>query len=119
MKTHQTDEGAITAEFAVALPAVIFVLAFVLGASSFGVSQMQLEDCARVALRAVVRGQDRDDILRVAQQNAPDASVRIEQQGNNYTVYVSRPAPGIFGEITGWTLESRVQGTAEKSVGSS
>ncbi|MFW0184082.1 TadE/TadG family type IV pilus assembly protein [Rothia sp. CCM 9418] len=115
MKPSHTEEGAVTAEFAVALPAVIFVLTLVLGASSLGLSQMQLEDCARVALRAVVRGQNHDDIMRVAHQNAPHATIRLEQQGYNYTVHVSRPAPGVLGELTGWVLEAEAQGTAEKA----
>jgi len=41
--------GAVTAEFAVALPAVTAVLALCLGAASTGVAQVKLEESARAA----------------------------------------------------------------------
>jgi len=43
--------GAVTAEFAVALPAVTAVLALCLGAASTGVAQVKLEESARAAAR--------------------------------------------------------------------
>ena len=38
------DEGAVTAEFAVALPAVIAVLALCLSAAAVGIAQSRLEE---------------------------------------------------------------------------
>ena len=43
--------GSVTAEFAVALPAVTAVLALCLGAASTGVAQVKLEESARAAAR--------------------------------------------------------------------
>ena len=50
------EEGVITAEFAVALPAVTVVLALCLGAASTGVAQLKVEESARTAARAAARG---------------------------------------------------------------
>ena len=49
------EEGVITAEFAVALPAVTVVLALCLGAASTGVAQLKVEESARTAARAAAR----------------------------------------------------------------
>ena len=50
------EEGVITAEFAVALPAVTVVLALCLGAASTGIAQLKVEESARTAARAAARG---------------------------------------------------------------
>ena len=54
--------GAVTAEFAVALPAVTAVLALCLGAASTGVAQVKLEESARAAARAAARGDSEAEI---------------------------------------------------------
>jgi hypothetical protein len=50
------DEGSVAAEFAVAMPAVVLVLALCLGALQLGGAQIQLQDAASAAARSVARG---------------------------------------------------------------
>ncbi|KAD4060149.1 hypothetical protein GD627_03575 [Arthrobacter yangruifuii] len=49
------DRGAVTAEFAVALPAIVLVLVGGLTGISAGVTQLRLEEAARAAARELMR----------------------------------------------------------------
>lgn len=49
------ERGAVTAEFATALPAIVLVLVFGLTGISAGVTQLRLEEAARAAAREVMR----------------------------------------------------------------
>ncbi len=68
------EEGVITAEFAVALPAVTVVLALCLGAASTGVAQLKVEESARTAARSAARGdseaQIRSAVSRIDRRRA-------------------------------------------------
>src|SRR6478672_13430113 len=48
--------GAVTAEFAVALPSVVLLLALLLAGSAAGVTQLRVEEAARGGARALARG---------------------------------------------------------------
>ena len=133
------EEGVITAEFAVALPAVTVVLALCLGAASTGVAQIKVEESARTAARAAARGDSEaqirsavsrvDPAQRVQISVSPDAAasdgVVATDAGRVREVHVrvSRPAPGVIGSATGWVLRAdahaRVEGGAssEESTG--
>jgi hypothetical protein len=50
------QRGSITAEFAVALPAVVLVLAMCLGCLQLGAQRLRLQDAAAVGARALARG---------------------------------------------------------------
>ena len=52
----RADGGSITAEFALALPAVIAVLALCLGGVQVAGQQLRLQDAAAAAARAEARG---------------------------------------------------------------
>lgn len=52
-----SEDGAVTAEVAVALPAVVALLAVVLAAASLGLSQLRIEEAARAGAREVMRGE--------------------------------------------------------------
>ena len=52
------EAGMVTAEIAVALPAVVLVLLLVLSAVSAGVAQLRVTDAARVAARQAAIGSD-------------------------------------------------------------
>ena len=51
-----SDRGAVAAEFAVALPAVVLVLAFAIGAIGLGGEQLRLQGAAFEAARLLGRG---------------------------------------------------------------
>ena len=51
------DRGSVTAEFAVAMPAVLLVLALSLSATQVAATQLRLQDAAADAARALARGE--------------------------------------------------------------
>lgn len=117
------EEGVITAEFAVALPAVTVVLALCLGAASTGVAQLKVEESARTAARAAARGdseaQIRSAVSRIdPAQNvqisvSPDAVAADVGRAREVHVRVSRPAPGVIGSATGWVLRADAHARVE------
>ena len=135
------EEGVITAEFAVALPAVTVVLALFLGAASTGVAQLKVEESARTAARSAARGDSEAQIRSAVSRIDPAQSVQISVSPDDAAVTeagrarevhvrVSRPAPGVIGSATGWVLwadaHARVEGgggtqessDSEESIGS-
>jgi Flp pilus assembly protein TadG len=61
------------AEFAVALPAVLLVLATVLGGVELGTLQLRLQDAAADAARALGRGDPVPDLASRTSKQAPPA----------------------------------------------
>lgn len=117
------EEGVITAEFAVALPAVTVVLALCLGAASTGVAQLKVEESARTAARAAARGDSEAQIRSAVSRIDPAQSVQISVSPDAVTadvgrarevhVRVSRPAPGVIGSATGWVLRADAHARVE------
>ena len=125
------EEGVITAEFAVALPAVTVVLALCLGAASTGVAQLKVEESARTAARAAARGDSEAQIRSAVSRIDPVQSVQIsvspddvaaaeagEGRARQVHVRVSRPAPGVIGSATGWVLRADAHARVEGGGGS-
>lgn len=123
------EEGVITAEFAVALPAVTVVLALCLGAASTGVAQLKVEESARTAARAAARGDSEAQIRSAVSRIDPAQSVQIsvspdsavdagEERARQVHVRVSRPAPGVIGSTTGWVLRADAHARVEGGAGS-
>ena len=125
------EEGVITAEFAVALPAVTVVLALCLGAASTGVAQLKVEESARMAARAAARGDSEAQIRSAVSRIDPAQSVQIsvspddaaaaeagEGRARQVHVRVSRPAPGVIGSATGWVLRADAHARVEGGTGS-
>ena len=101
------DEGAVTAEFAVALPAVIAVLALCLSAAAVGIAQSRLEESSRVAARAFARG---DPSINLQVQTVEETS-----GARQVRVQVERAAPGVIGSVTGWRLQATATARVESS----
>lgn len=123
------EEGVITAEFAVALPAVTVVLALCLGAASTGVAQLKVEESARTAARAAARGDSEVQIRSAVSRIDPAQSVQISVSPDDAAaaeagrarqvhVRVSRPAPGVIGSATGWVLRADAHARVEGGAGS-
>ena len=123
------EEGVITAEFAVALPAVTVVLALCLGAASMGVAQLKVEESARTAARAAARGDSEAQIRSAVSRIDPAQSVQISVSPDDAAVTeagrarevhvrVSRPAPGVIGSATGWVLRADAHARVESGTGS-
>lgn len=87
----------VTAELAVALPAVLLVAALCLVAVSVGIDQVRCVDAARLGARAAARGDPgevvRAEALRVAPSGA-EVSVRTGPTEVSVTVTAVRSSPG-------------------------
>lgn len=80
----------VTAETAVVLPVLVFVLAAALAAVSVVTAQMRCADAAREGARAAARGESDSAVHEIAASSAPDGSaVSVSRAGENVTVTVS------------------------------
>ena len=69
------DRGAVTAEIAAALPALVLVVIAALWTLSLGLMQLRCADAAREAARAAARGDDPAVVRQVAEAVAPTGAV--------------------------------------------
>lgn len=87
------DAGMVTAELALAFPAVILVLALALTGLTLGIDQLRCEDAARVAARAASRGEPAVAVGAAASARAPEGStVRVTPGPDSVLVEVTGPA---------------------------
>lgn len=114
--TQERERGSSTAEFAVVLPGIVFILALVLGAVATGIVQLKLEEGARLGARAAARGETAETVTRIVQEIDPEAAVSLAQVDDMTVVSVSRAAPGLVGQLSGWTLTADAQALTEHST---
>jgi hypothetical protein len=108
------SRGAVTAEFAVALPAVLLLLAMLLAGSAAGITQLRLEDAARAGARALARGEDPAAVNGIVRKLAgPSASSDVVPGGEWMSVTVSDRAAGPLGRMVPWTLTARAEARSE------
>lgn len=98
----QGDAGAITAEFAVVLPAVVLVLAGAVGALQLGAEQLRLQGATAGAARLLARG-DQGATALVARID-PDA--RLLVRSSDSLVCADSTAPARMGILVGLTLRA-------------
>lgn len=100
-------DGSVTAELAVAFPAVTALLALLLLAGGIGLNQLRIEEAARSASRAVARGDPEATAAEAARNIAgAAAAVSFGQDGNFVTVRVSAPVTGPFATMVSWQLSA-------------
>lgn len=99
--------GAVTAELATALPAVVLVLGLCLGAVQVVGQQVRLTDAAADSARSLARGETRDRAAQIARQLVASATLAAEADGQFVCARLS--APGGIGPFAafGITLEAR------------
>jgi hypothetical protein len=98
------DRGAVAAEFAVSLPAVVVVIALGVGALAVGASQVRLQDAVSDAARLAARGES--DARVTAVLAAADATGAIERRGDDLVcVTASLPASLFDLRATGCALD--------------
>jgi hypothetical protein len=86
----------VTAEFAVVLPAVVFLLALSLGAMGLAWDQIRCVDAAKAGARAASRGDSPRAVIQVAARAAPSAAV---------------VSVGTFGDVVRVSVVSRPRGS--------
>jgi hypothetical protein len=88
----RSDRGSVTAELAVALPAVVVVIGAVLLVVAASTSQMRCADAARAGARAAAIGETDARVREIASHVAGDGTaVTVARSGPWVTVTTSRP----------------------------
>ncbi|MBG6239445.1 hypothetical protein IWX78_002432 [Mycetocola sp. CAN_C7] len=88
----ERDGGSAAAEFAVAVPAVILVLACCLGAVQVASQQVRLADAAADAARTLARGDSAGVAAARVSRAVPTASMSRSTEGDFVCVLLSAPA---------------------------
>jgi Flp pilus assembly protein TadG len=108
--------GAVTAEFAVALPAVLLVLGLLLAGSAAGLTQLRLEEAARAGARALARGEDPAAVGGIVRRLAGEsARASVASDAGWLTVTVSGPVHGAAAPLVPWILTARAWARAEST----
>lgn len=94
---HAGDEGAVTAETAVVLPALVVVLVLCLWSVSVVGQQLQCIDAARTGARALARGESSALARAAAQRAAPDGATVTLQSADGLAVVEVRYSAGLPG----------------------
>lgn len=110
-----SERGSSTAEFALTLPAIVSLLALLMGAAACGIAQVKLEEGARLGARAAARGDDAQEISALLAELDYQAQLALVEEGELVRVTLSRPAPGFLGQATGWELEASALAPKETS----
>ena len=88
------EEGSVTAEFALGLPAVLLVLmALLAGVQAVGI-RAEVQEAARSAAREAARGADSGDVAAAVHRVSPAASHTLTREGDIVTLEVVREGPG-------------------------
>jgi hypothetical protein len=106
--------GAVTAEFAVALPAVLLLLAMLLAGVAAGVTQLRLEEAARAGARALARGESAAAVEGIVRTLAgASATTAVAADGEWLSVTVADRAGGPLGSTVPWTLSAKASTRSE------
>jgi hypothetical protein len=106
--------GAVTAEFAVALPAVVLLLGLLLAGSAAGLTQLRLEEAARAGARALARGEDAAAVGGIVRQLAGDSALAaVASDGVWLSVTASGTVSGAMGPLVPWTLTAKAWARSE------
>jgi hypothetical protein len=109
-----SERGAATAETAVVFPALVLLLAVLLGASAAGMTQLRLEEAARAGAREVARGEPAGSVEATVRRLAgPEAELAVAGQGGWTSVTVSSGVHGPFGNLFDVRLAATASGRSE------
>lgn len=108
------ERGAVTAEFAVALPAVILLVSFLLAGGAAGMTQLRLEEGARAGARALARGESISAVQEIVRRLAGEgANTAVAHEGDWVTVRASAGVGGALGSLIPWTLTASASARSE------
>jgi hypothetical protein len=104
----------VTAEIAVALPALVVLVAAALTAVSVVGAQLRCVDSAREVARALARGESTDYALSLGKQDAPQgAAFDTTRSGDRIIVRVSARARALGGVLPAFTVSATAVTLAE------
>lgn len=108
------DRGTVTAEVALALPAVVTVLLAALLLTAAAGAQLRCADGARAGARTAALGESAATVAATAGRVAgPDASVAVARAGGWVTVTVRSPVVAATGPGAGWTARASATARVE------
>ena len=94
------EEGAATAELAVALPSLVLVLAVSLAALDLGIAQVRCVDAARVGARLLARGEPAGPALEeLRAAGPPGARVTVHTSESRVRVTVTGSVPKLLAPL--------------------
>jgi len=109
------DRGMATAEFAVALPALVLLLGFSLGAVDATMDKLSCVDAARIGALAASRG---DDGAAAARAQAPSgSSISVARTADDVRVTVSVRAVPFGPHLPGIAVTASATAALEPGVG--
>jgi Flp pilus assembly protein TadG len=104
----------VTAEFAVALPAVLLLLALLLAGAAAGATQLRLEEAALAGARALARGESPAVAEAIVSRLAgASATAAIAADGEWVSVTVTDKVGGPLGSTVPWTLTAQAATRSE------
>ena len=77
MPRLQTERGSVTAEFAMALPAVSLVITITLGGFALQIERIKLVEVAAVAARSVARGETEEEARSMVAELTAQVAARL------------------------------------------
>lgn len=113
------DEGMVTAEFAVALPAFVVVVLLAFGGVAVMTAQLRCVDAAEAAARLAARGDPVAVVHAMALRNAPGGStlsVTTADQLVTATVQAKISLPGLRTLLPGITVRAHVTDPLEPGL---
>ena len=95
MQRQLNEKGSVTAELALAMPAVSLVIAITLGAFALQIERMKLVGVAAMAARAIARGETQENVRALALEmssttDSQQINVEIETRENTVCINLSR-----------------------------
>ncbi len=112
------DRGMATAEFAAAMPAVAAALLLALGGVAAGIDQVRCVDAARLAARALARGDSMGAAHALAAGAAPDGATVLASGSADLVVVTVRSRRIVPGLGVGWTLTASATAQREQAPSS-
>lgn len=115
-RVHAREAGSVTAELAVALPALLILLCAALWSVATASAQLRCLDAAREGARASARGEAPEIVLDAVRRAAPaSATVQVRREGGLVHVSVSA-AVAPLGQLARRAPSLRVSGRASAAV---
>lgn len=100
--SRRWEQGAATAELAVAVPSLVLVLALSLAALDLGIAHVRCVDAARVGARLLARGEPTGPALEEVREAAPrSARVEVGRSRGHVTVTVTARVPRLLAPLGG------------------
>jgi hypothetical protein len=118
-RDRRLDAGMVTAEFAVALPALVLVVLAALGGVAVMTAQLRCVDAADVAARMAARGDATALVRDAAMSGAPGgAQLEVVKAGTlvTATVRAHLSAPGLARFLPSVTVQAHVVEALEPSA---